>query len=75
MPHAWIGKRVSVVFLDEQGRPLPKRSGRLRGVSEEGIEFAQEFFSDSPKKPMPENARVYPWSQVGGIALLRGQGS
>jgi hypothetical protein len=73
VPHAWVGKRVSVVFLDEQGRSLPKRSGWLRGASEEGIEFAQEFWSDSLKKPMPENARFYPWSRVGGMALLRGK--
>ena len=73
VPESWIGKRVAVILLTEGGSSLPERHGWLRGVSDEGIEFAQQFYSDSLKRLMPEKAKFYTWSRLGYVDLLDDQ--
>ena len=58
---SWIGHRVILFPLDEQGDSGRALHRWLRDVQDDGVLFAKGFHSDTFKKLMPENPEFYPW--------------
>ncbi len=70
VPESWIGRRVELIPLDERGWSGRELHGWLRGVRDDGIEFAPQFYSDSAKKLVSARAQFWPWERVGGVVPL-----
>ncbi|MDP9438683.1 MAG: hypothetical protein M3P49_08055, partial [Actinomycetota bacterium] len=65
VPYSWVGKKVGIMPIGDRDEPLPTRIGWLKGVNDEGIEFSDQFYSDSLERLMPTKADFYPWSRLG----------
>jgi hypothetical protein len=66
---SWIGRRVILFPLDEQGDSGRALHGWLRGVQDNGVLFAKGFHSDTLHKLMPETPEFYPWHRIGFLEL------
>jgi hypothetical protein len=62
---SWIGHRVILFPLDEQGDSGRALHGWLRDVQDDGVLFAKGFHSDTFNKLMPEKPEFYPWHRIG----------
>jgi hypothetical protein len=65
VPESWIGSRVILFPLDEQGDSWRALHGWLRGVQDDGVLFAKGFYADSLNRLMPEKPEFYPWHRIG----------
>jgi hypothetical protein len=46
VPETWIGQKVVLIPLDQDGASMQELYGWLRDVSAEGITFSKEFYSN-----------------------------
>ena len=68
VPKEWVGERVMLIPLDEHGASGRELIGWLRGIEDDGVMFAKQFYSDSLKRLMPETAKFWPWGRIGSLA-------
>jgi hypothetical protein len=67
---AWIRRRVKVKLRTESGNGYWVL-GKLRGVSDEGIELSPQFRTGaSESRSRPTRPRSYPWTTVSDVQPL-----
>ena len=70
VPETWIGQKVVLTPLDQDGESMQELYGWLRDVSAEGITFSKEFYSKILNEPTPEKPKFYAWERVGFVDTL-----